>query len=321
MAARTDRAGSGMTGTAHPGLARRQLLLTMLLPVVGCGRPAAANRPHPAPTTSSPSAPPNLSSRFEELERRYESRLGVYVPASGDAAPIAYRADERFAFCSTFKAPLAAAVLQRNPLTYLDKLVTYTRDDIRSASPITEQHVAEGMTIGQLCDAAVRYSDGTAANLLLADIGGPPAFTAYLRSLGDNVSRLDQLEPELNRDAPNDERDTTTPRAIAAVFRQLVLGDALPADKRALLTDWMVRNATGNKRIRAGFPPDWKIADKTGSGDYGRTNDVAVVWSPNGASHVVAIYSDCITGGYDAPFNDALVAAAATIVATALNHE
>lgn len=290
----------------------------MLLPVVGCASPAANDRPHPSTAATSSPAGPNLSARFEELERRYESRLGVYMPASGDTAAIAYRADERFAFCSTFKAPLAAAVLQRNPLTYLDKLITYTREDIRSTSPVTEQHVDGGMTVGQLCDATVRYSDGTAANLLLAEIGGPAGFTEFLRGLGDNVSRLDQLEPELNRNAPNDERDTTTPRAVAGVFQQLVLGDALPADKRALLTDWMMRNTTGDKRIRAGFPPDWKIADKTGSGDYGRTNDVAVVWSPSGTPYVLAVYSDCVTGGYDAKYNEAIVAAAATIVASVL---
>src|SRR6185295_10766356 len=139
--------------------------------------------------------------------------------------------------------------------------------------------------------------------------GGPSAFTAYLRGLGDNVSRLDQEEPELNRDAPNDERDTTTPRAMARVFQKLVLGDALPPDKRALITDWMARSTTGAKRIRAGFPADWKVVDKTGSGDYGRTNDVAVVWSPSGVPHVVAILSDRVGGGSEAPANDALVAA------------
>ncbi len=193
----------------------------------------------------------------------------MYVPATGTTAAIEYRADERFAFCSTFKAPLVAAVLHQNPLTHLDKLITYTSDDIRSISPVAQQHVQTGMTIGQLCDAAIRYSDGTAANLLLADLGGPgggtAAFTGYLRSLGDTVSRLDAEEPELNRDPPGDERDTTTPHAIALVLQQLVLGNALPPDKRALLTDWMARNTTGAKRIRAGFPADWKVIDKTGT--------------------------------------------------------
>nr|5NJ2_A Chain A, Beta-lactamase [Mycobacterium tuberculosis]5NJ2_B Chain B, Beta-lactamase [Mycobacterium tuberculosis]5OYO_A Chain A, Beta-lactamase [Mycobacterium tuberculosis]5OYO_B Chain B, Beta-lactamase [Mycobacterium tuberculosis]6H2C_A Chain A, Beta-lactamase [Mycobacterium tuberculosis]6H2C_B Chain B, Beta-lactamase [Mycobacterium tuberculosis]6H2G_A Chain A, Beta-lactamase [Mycobacterium tuberculosis]6H2G_B Chain B, Beta-lactamase [Mycobacterium tuberculosis]6H2H_A Chain A, Beta-lactam len=267
----------------------------------------------------------DLADRFAELERRYDARLGVYVPATGTTAAIEYRADERFAFCSTFKAPLVAAVLHQNPLTHLDKLITYTSDDIRSISPVAQQHVQTGMTIGQLCDAAIRYSDGTAANLLLADLGGPgggtAAFTGYLRSLGDTVSRLDAEEPELNRDPPGDERDTTTPHAIALVLQQLVLGNALPPDKRALLTDWMARNTTGAKRIRAGFPADWKVIDKTGTGDYGRANDIAVVWSPTGVPYVVAVMSDRAGGGYDAEPREALLAEAATCVAGVLALE
>jgi len=290
------------------------LAAALLIPLAGCAGPTRGVRA----ASTTPAVPaPDLSGRFDQLERKYGARLGVYVPADGPTAEIAYRADERFAFCSTFKAPLVAAVLHHNPLPHLDKVVTYTPEDIRSVSPVTQQHVQTGMTIRQLCDAAIRYSDGTAANLLLAQLGGPAVFTAYLRSLGDHVSRLDQEEPELNRNVPDDERDTTTPRAIALVFEKLVLGDALPPDKRALLTDWMARSTTGAKRIRAGFPADWKVIDKTGSGDYGRTNDVAVVWSPSGAPHVVAILSDRV-GGSEAPSNDALIAAAATIVASAV---
>jgi beta-lactamase class A len=295
---------------------RRELLLAvaMLVPPIGCAR--GATNGHAASTTAV--AGPDLASRFAELEQKYEARLGVYVLGTDAAATIAYRADERFAFCSTFKAPLAAAVLHKGPLTHLDTVITYTSADIRSTSPITEQHVQTGMTIGQLCDAAIRYSDGTAANLLLADLGGTAAFTGYLRSLGDTVSRLDQEEPELNRDAPGDERDTTTPRAIGAVYQRLVLGDALTPDNRAMLIDWMAGSTTGGKRIRAGFPADWKVIDKTGSGDYGRANDIAVVWSPGGVPHVVAIMSDRAGGGYDAEPSDALVAAAAKCVAQVL---
>ena len=197
------------------GFGRRVLLAaTMLFPLIARAPAATAG--------------PDVAGRLAELERKYEARLGACVLATGPTAVIAYRADERFAFCSTFKAPLAAAVLQKNPLTHLDTVITYTSADIRSTSPITEQHVQTGMTIAQLCDAAIRYSDGTAANLLLADLGGTAAFTGYLRSLGDPVSRLDQEEPELNRDGPGDEWDTTTPRAISRVYQQLVLGDARP---------------------------------------------------------------------------------------------
>ncbi|QUR67906.1 class A beta-lactamase [Mycobacterium spongiae] len=302
------------------GFGRRELLAaSLVVSLAACTRPARSD----APVSTTALARPKLADRFADLEREFEARLGVDVVAADATATIAYRADERFAFCSTFKAPLAAAVLHKNSLAQLDTVIAYTTDDIRSASPVTQQHVETGMTIGQLCDAAIRYSDGTAANLLLNELAGttsgPAAFTGYLRSLGDTVSRLDQEEPELNRNPPGDQRDTTTPRAIALVFRQLVLGDALAPDKRALLIDWLARSTTGAKRIRAGFPADWKVVDKTGSGDYGRANDVAVVWSPSGVPHVVAIMSDRADGGYDAKWSDDLVAAAATCVAGVLS--
>jgi beta-lactamase class A len=296
------------------GFRRRSLLLAVAMhfSLAACARRAGGDR---STATSTPG--PAISGRFAALEREYHARLGVYALAIRTGTTIAYRADERFAFCSTFKAPLVAAVLARNPLTHLDTMVAYASDAIRSVSPVTQQHVQTGMTIGQLCDAAVRYSDNTAANLLLDDIGGPTQLTAYLRGLGDAVSRLDQGEPELNRNAPGDPRDTTTPRAVGTIYRQLVLGDALTNDKRAKLTDWMARTTTGAKRIRAGFPADWKVADKTGTGDYGRANDIAVVWSPSAMPYVVAVMSDR-AGGYHAEPSDALVAEAATVIASVI---
>lgn len=298
-------------------IGRREFLgAAALLPLAACADGARRAQSRTSTTTST--AAPDLLNRFDDIERRYEGRVGVHATGSSVTSAIAYRADERFAFCSTFKAPLVAALLHQYPLAYLDQRVTFSKADISSPSPIAEQHVDTGMTVRELCDAAIRYSDNTAANLLLNRIGGPAGFTAYLRSLGDDYSRLDQPEPELNRNPPNDERDTTTPYAIAQVIERLVLGDALPPDKRTMLTDWMARNTTGGKRIRAAFPADWKVIDKTGSGDYGRANDVAVVWSPAGAPHVIAIYTDIIGGGYGAQPNEAFVADAARIVASAL---
>lgn len=298
------------------GPSRRALLATAaLLPLAGCGaRGRAASGASPAP--SHPSAASPDGSRFAALERRHRARLGVFALATGTGATITYRADERFAFCSTFKALAAAAVLHRNGLSHLDHRVTYTGADVDSISPITRNHVATGMTIGQLCDAAIRYSDGTAGNLLMRDIGGPAGLTAYLRRLGDTVSRMDQYEPGLNRDRPNDPRDTTTPRAIAADYRELVLGTALPSDKRALLTNWLKHNTTGAQRVRAGLPHGWTVADKTGTGDYGRAGDVAIVWPPRGAPLVLAIMSDrpgCTT----AP-DSTLIAATAKLLASSL---
>jgi beta-lactamase class A len=251
-----------------------------------------------------------------DLEREYGARLGVYALATGTGATVVHRADERFALCSTFKTLAAAAVLDRHPVAGLDRRVTYTRADLVAYSPVTEKHVGTGMSLRDLCDAAVRYSDNTAANLLLREIGGPRALTAHLRGLGDRVSRLDHNEPELNSNPPGDPRDTTSPRAVAADYRALVLGDALPAAKRELLTDWLVRSTTGGRRVRAGVPRDWKVGDKTGTGDWGRANDVAVLWPPRGAPLVIAVLTE--RPDREADPSDALVAEATRRVLAAL---
>ncbi|MEU0684370.1 class A beta-lactamase [Streptomyces albogriseolus] len=266
-------------------LSRRSLLLTAALaPVAGCATDAPDRAPAPGGSpaagrrTPSPVGPRNLAA----LEREYGARLGVFAVDTGTGATVVHRADERFALCSTFKTLAAAAVLDQRPGARLDERIPYGTADLVPYSPVTEKHTGEGMTLRQLCDAAVRYSDNTAANLLLRDIGGPRGLTAYARRLGDRVTRLDHTEPELNSNPPGDPRDTTTPRAIAADHRALVLGDALPAAGRALLTDWLVRNTTGDRRIRAGAPRGWKVGDKTGSGEWGRGNDVAVLWPGGG---------------------------------------
>jgi beta-lactamase class A len=302
------------------GSSRRALLAAAaLLPLAGCGE-----KERPSAAASSPSArpsavPPDLS-RFAALERRHGARLGVYAVATRTGAEVAYRADERFAFCSTFKALAAAAVLHGNPIGHLDRRITYTRADVNSISPITKDRVATGMTIRELCDAAIRHSDGTAGNLLMRDVGGPARLTAYLRGLGDAVSRMDDYEPELNRIRPGDPRDTTSPRAIAADLRAIVLGDALEPGRRALVRGWLERSATsvGAERIKAGLPRGWRTASKTGTGDYGRANDIAVVWPPQGAPLVVAVMSD--RPGYDTPPRNALIAEATELVVSDLSR-
>lgn len=250
------------------------------------------------------------------LEKQHDCRLGVYALATGSGATLAYRADERFAFCSTFKGLAVAALLARNPLSYLDKTVRIDRAAVNSISPVTEKHIGGVMSLRQLCDAAIRYSDGTAANLVVRDLGGPGALTAYLRGLGDPVSRLDQYEPELNRNERDDPRDTTTPRAIGTDYQRLVLGDALPEDKHALLTDWLKRITTGAQGIRAGVPKSWVLADKTGSGDYGRANDIGIAWPTGGSPVVMAVMAD--RDGYSTPPVRQVIAAAAASVAKAL---
>ncbi|MFI9595966.1 class A beta-lactamase [Nonomuraea sp. NPDC052265] len=311
---------------------RRALLrVTALLPLAACGTgvrraaeppasPSAASPPASSaaasPAAVTPSARPTADVRLAALERRHGARLGVYALDTGTGTTLAHRADERFAFCSTFKALAAAAVLHRKPLSHLDDRVTFTGADVNSFSPITQHHVADGMTVRQLCDAAIRYSDGTAGNLLMRDIGGPARLTAFLRGLGDTVSRVDHYEPELNRMGPKNPRDTTTPRAIAADYREILLGDVLPPAKRALLEEWLRGTTTGTARIRAGLPKGWKLAHKTGTGDYGRANDIAVVWPPGGAPLVVAVMSD--RPGYGTPPEEALIAEATRVIVHSL---
>ncbi|CCH31249.1 class A beta-lactamase [Saccharothrix espanaensis] len=254
--------------------------------------------------------------RWAGLERKFDARLGVYAVATGSGATFAYRADERFAFCSTFKGLAAAAVLQRNPLAHLDTVVTYTDADLMKSSTITREHVATGMTIRDLCDAAVRYSDGTAGNLLVRDLGGPAGLTAFLRGIGDGVTRADRTEPALTEAAPGDPRDTTSPRAIGTDYQRIVLGDVLPADKRAFLRDLLERNTTGARRIRAGVPLGWVVADKTGTGEYGTVNDIGLGWQPNAAPLVIAVMSSKTTT--DAKYDEALIAEAAAQVVAVL---
>jgi len=254
--------------------------------------------------------------RLFELETTFGARLGVF--ASGAGGTVEHRADERFAFCSAFKGLAAAAVLHRNPMTHLDTLVTYTDADLLPNARITPRHVATGMTIRDLCDAAVRYSDGTAGNLLLRDIGGPAELTAFARGLGDDVTRMDRIEPDITEATPGDPRDTTSPRALGLDYQKVVVGDALAADKRAFLRDLLARNATevGALRIRAGVPAGWAVADKTGTGSYGTIVDVGIVWPPSGEPLVVSIMSS--KQAADAEYDQAIIAQAAAYVVETL---
>jgi beta-lactamase class A len=233
-----------------------------------------------------------LSGAFARIEAQSGGRLGIAALDTADGTRAGHRADERFAMCSTFKLLAAAAVLTRVDAgkEQLSRRVTYAKSDLVTYSPTTEKHVDDGMTLADLCEAALTLSDNTAANLLLASLGGPQGFTDYARSLGDTMTRLDRIETALNEATPGDPRDTTTPAAMLANIRALVLGDALSESSRAQLKAWMLANKTGGGRLRAGLPGDWAVGDKTGSGEFGTTNDVGVIWPPGRAPIVVTIY-------------------------------
>lgn len=226
------------------------------------------------------------------LDRKHGGRLGVAILDSGTGRIVAHRGEERFAMCSTFKFVAAAFALARvdRGEEELERRVSYSKADLITYSPVTEKHVEKGLTVAELCDAAVTLSDNTAGNLLLDSFGGPKGLTDYMRSLGDEASRLDRREPDLNEARTGDPRDTTTPVAMAGVLRQIVLGGALSPASRQQLTAWLVANKTGDKRLRAGVPKGWRIGEKTGTGNNNATNDIGVIWPPGRAPLVVTAY-------------------------------
>lgn len=228
------------------------------------------------------------------IETHLGGRLGVAALDMGSGWRIEHRADERFPMCSTFKFLLAATILTRvdQNKDKLGRVIRYGQADLLEYAPITKAHVQEGgMTIAALCAAAMEYSDNAAANLLLNVVGGPGEVTAYARSLGDPVTRLDRNEPTLNTAIPGDERDTTTPAAMLEDMKEvLVEKKALSEASRKQLIEWMVENTTGQQRLRAGVPSSWRVGDKTGTGRNGATNDIATAWPPNREPILVTAY-------------------------------
>ncbi len=235
----------------------------------------------------------DLAFDLREIQKKSGGRLGCAVLDTSTGRRVGIRLNERFPMCSTSKVASTALVLQRvdKGIERLDRKIIFSRKDLVTYSPITEKHVGpEEMTVAELCQAAMTLSDNTAANLLLSSFGGPKALTAFLRSIGDPVTRLDRTEPTLNEATPGDPRDTTTPAAMLDDLHRFVFGNVLSVSSRSMLANWMLTNTTGATSLRAGMPEDWKIGDKTGSGGHGSTNDIAVIWVPRRAPVLVTAY-------------------------------
>jgi beta-lactamase class A len=240
-----------------------------------------------------PATADNVSSALADLERRVGGRLGVAALDTASGREVGHRGEERFPLCSTFKFLAAALVLARvdRGLERLDRRVIYSDKDLVTYSPVTKDHVGPGgLSMAEICEAAVTLSDNTAGNLMLASFGGPPGLTAYARTLGDVLTRLDRIETELNEATPGDPRDTTTPNAMLGDMQRLLVGDALSVDSRRQLAGWLLASKTGAKRVRAGLPSDWRVGDKTASGNNGTANDIAIAWPPGRAPILVAVY-------------------------------
>jgi beta-lactamase class A len=253
--------------------------------------------------------------QLEQLEEAFGGRIGLFAHDLATGAQLRHRADQRFPLCSTFKLMAASAVLARSMQVQglLQERQRYGKADLVTYSPVTEKHVGDGMTVAELCAAAMQYSDNTAGNLLIRLLGGPEAVTAFARSIGDTAFRLDRWETALNTAIPGDPRDTTTPEAMGRSLQRLTLGSVLGPAQREQLQEWLRGNTTGNARIRAGVPAGWTVGDKTGTGDYGTANDVAVLWRPQREPVVLAIYT--AQDRKDAQARNDVIASAARIAA------
>lgn len=258
--------------------------------------------------------------RLAQIEVESGGRLGVSIVDTTSGLHAGLRTDERFPMCSTFKVLAAGAVLTRvdHGQESLERRIVFSQRDLVPNSPATSRHTRElagdaGMSIAELCKAAITLSDNTAANLLLATFGGPAGLTAFARELGDGITRLDRIEPTLNEAIPGDPRDTSTPNAMLGNLRELVLGEHLSSSSRAQLLAWLVANETGGARIRAKLPQDWGVGDKTGTGDHGTANDIAILWPPGRGPVLVAVYLTG-TNGDAARCNTAIAEVGALVV-------
>lgn len=281
-----------------PHLTRRQALagLATIAALTACRNAAAS--------------PQNgIAFDLTPVEDRYKAHVGMYAVDLNSGKSLEYRADDRFAMCSTFKTYAVARVLQMVELgrLQLDSLLPIEVSDIVENSPVTATHVGHAMRLEEVCAAALIKSDNTAGNLLLRGIGGPPEITTFARSVGDDQSRLDRWETELNSALPGDPRDTTTPRALSSGYREVLTGNALSEDSRERILGWMTQNATSDKRFRAGLPAGWTSADKTGAGAFGSTNDAGLLSGPAGQRIIMVVLTRSRDHQPEAqPLNDAI---------------
>lgn len=264
---------------------------------------AAAFATFAQPRPASAAGLSELAAEWEKLEGSLDGRLGVAVIDTATGERLARRGDERFPMCSTFKLLAAGALLAciDTGEEKLERRVRFAASDLVSYSPVTKRHAGgDGMTLAEICAAALTQSDNTAGNLILANIGGPAGVTAFARRIGDAVTRLDRTETALNKATPGDPRDTTTPLAMAGDLHALLLGKILSDTSRAQLDAWLGANQTGGAKLRAGLPADWRIGDKTGGGDHGTVNDIAIIRPPGRAPMIVCVYIAETKASFDA---------------------
>jgi len=208
-----------------------------------------------------------LAAELRIIEAAGNGTLGVEIYDTGSGLSVGINQDRRFGHASSFKLSLAALLLQRHAagLIDADRRVTWTEADMIPHAPFTRERIATGATLRELARATQTTSDNPAANILLRQLGGPAGLTQFWRSIGDEVSRIDRYELEMNLVPASEFRDTTTPAAMARTVAKIVYGDVLPEAERAELKGWMIATETGLRRVRAGLPEGWVAGDKTGT--------------------------------------------------------
>jgi beta-lactamase class A len=299
----------------HSGRVSAPLLADRRTLLAGLGAAGVLHMIAPPAAWAVPSTPLELKA----LESRHGGRIGVCAQDNGRR--VAWRSEERFAYCSTFKLFLAAGTLERvqRGQERLDRAIPILKSDMLEYAPTTEKAIGSTLTVEQLCKAAVELSDNPAANILIREMGGLDAWRNWYRAIGDSVTRVDRLETELNTAIPDDPRDTTTPAQTVANLDKILLGGLLSPALRTLLEGWMVNTPTGARRIRAGVPSGYRVGHKTGTGSRASYNDIGIVWPPEGPPILIAVY---FTGSRDASPEqiDAVVAEATRASLKALGH-
>ncbi|MBC1474748.1 class A beta-lactamase [Listeria grandensis] len=281
--------------------------------LVACDTPNASSKDETKPEKTEKAAA-SLKSDLQKLEKKYGATLGVHGIDTATNKTIGYNDQERFAYCSSFKAIAGGILLKNLTLEQLNKRIHFKKEDLIDHSPITEKHTEDGMTLKEIINAAMTYSDNTAANLMLHELGGPKAYQKELVKIGDTVTQSDRYEPELNSAVPGDKRDTTTPEAMAKNLAFLVKKGNMPTDNFNYFKQTLIDNTTGDKLIRAGVPEGYIVGDKTGSGSYGTRNDIAVIYPKDKDTKplVWVIYSK--KDKEDAEYDDQLIADAAKVL-------
>lgn len=303
-----------MHSTHRQGLRVLGLTLPLVLLTAACSGTEPDTAPTPATTTSPEES--TVAESFEELESRYDARLGVYAVDTGSGEEVTWRDDERFAYTSTIKAIAAGAILDQVGLDGLESEVPIQTGDMVPHAPVTENHIGQTLTLAELTEAAVTVSDNPAANYLFDELGGPAEFDAVLEDLGDDVTEVVRREPDLNEAVPGDDRDTTTPRAISENLREYLFGTTLADEEKSQLRQWMIDSETGDALIRANLPSAWTIGDKSGNGGYASRGNIAAIWPTEGDPIVIAVLSS--RDEPDAEHDDRLIAEAAEVAVSEL---